>query len=176
MDEEERARAYPYQLLARLLAAPPDEPLLALLADLPGDETVFGQTLEKLASAARVANVPSCKEEYQNLFIGVGRGELVPFGSFYLTGFLHEKPLAKLRGDLKLFGIARQDNVKEPEDHIAALCEVMAGLITGVLAEAPLSEQKRFFTQHIGSWAPRFFRRSGRGEVGAILPQGRLAR
>lgn len=156
-DPEELARAYPYQLLARLLAAAPDQDLLASLGQLAGDDTAFGRALSDLAQAARQTGSQDCRREYQDLFIGVGRGELVPFGSFYLTGFLHEKPLAKLRGDLRLFGIAREEGVHEPEDHIAALCEVMAGLITGELAEVDLREQKRFFEQHIGSWAGRFF-------------------
>ena len=145
VSEEELARAYPYQLLSRLLASAPDQQVLDLLKPLANDGTAFGAALGELGDAARLADPELCRREYHELFIGVGRGELVPFGSFYLTGFLHEKPLAKLRGDLKLLGIGRQDDVHEPEDHIAALCEVMAGLITGELAETDLSEQKRFF-------------------------------
>jgi TorA maturation chaperone TorD len=98
-------------------------------------------------------------EEYQSLFVGLVRGELVPYGSYYLTGFLHEKPLAKLRDDLQAFGIARAENVSDPEDHIASLCEVMAGLIDGTFGTpVSLEEQKRFFNTHIRPWAPVFFR------------------
>jgi TorA maturation chaperone TorD len=82
----------------------------------------------------------------------------VPFASFYLTGFLHEKPLAKLRGAMAELGIAARDDVFEPEDHIAALAEMMAGLITGAFgAPADLPTQQRFFEDHIAGWAGRFF-------------------
>lgn len=155
--EEELARAYPYRLLSRLLAAAPDESLLKSLAHMAGDDSPFGQAYESLAAAASHTDAQRCKGEYQELFIGVGRGELVPFGSFYLTGFLHEKPLATLRGDLTRLGLARAEDVVEPEDHIAALCEVMAGLITGELADTDLTVQKQFFQAHIASWAVRFF-------------------
>lgn len=154
---EELARAYPYRLLSRLLIAAPDDGLLQTLAALDGDDTPFGRAYAGLAGAAIKTTTKACEREYQQLFIGVGRGELVPFGSFYLTGFLHEKPLATLRGDLARLGIARSADVVEPEDHIAVLCEVMAGLISGELAEVDLATQKRFFETHIASWASRFF-------------------
>lgn len=157
VSQEELARADAYRLMARLLAAPPDSELLGLIQGFQGDDSVFGQAVGALAEAAGTVTEEGCREEYQNLFIGVGRGELVPFASFYLTGFLHEKPLAKLRGDLRLLGISRQEGVHEPEDHIAALCEVMAGLISGELAACDLAEQKRFFNLHLVSWAIRFF-------------------
>src|SRR3546814_16153928 len=100
----------------------------------------------------------SAREEHFNLFTGVGQGELLPYTSYYLTGFLNEKPLARLRGDMARLRIARADDVKEPEDHIAALCEMMAGLITGSFgAPADLAEPRHFFDTHIGCWAPRFF-------------------
>ncbi len=98
------------------------------------------------------------EEEYFNLFIGVGQGELLPFGSYYLTGFLNEKPLAALRVDMDELGIGRVEGVKEPEDHIASLCEMMAGMITGAFGEpVSLDRQRAFFDKHIGCWAPRFF-------------------
>ena len=98
-------------------------------------------------------------EEFQDLFIGLVRGELVPYGSYYLTGFLHEKPLAKLRRDMSRLGVEREQNVAEPEDHIASLCEMMAGFIDGSLGRPlALEEQKAFFSAHIGSWAPVLFR------------------
>jgi TorA maturation chaperone TorD len=96
--------------------------------------------------------------EYQNLFIGVGRGELVPYGSYYITGFLNEKPLARLRNDMGRLGIARRDNVSESEDHIAALCEMMSGLILGDFdGAADLAEQKAFFQAHLAPWVKTFF-------------------
>jgi TorA maturation chaperone TorD len=98
------------------------------------------------------------EQEYFDLFVGVGRGELLPYGSYYLAGFLYEKPLARLRGDMRRLGIARAEGVHEPEDHIAALMEMMSGLITGAFGQpAELATQRQFFAAHIGSWAPRFF-------------------
>lgn len=156
--EEELFRAQLYSLLARLLTAPPDATLLTALTALESDASALGQAFGELARAAAAAAPPGLAEEYQDLFIGLGRGELVPYGSFYLTGFLQEKPLAELRGDLARLGIARRSAVKEPEDHIAALCEVMAGLIDGGFGEPqPLAVQRGLFDRHIAPWAPRFF-------------------
>ncbi|WP_188260730.1 molecular chaperone TorD family protein [Azospirillum tabaci] len=155
---EEMQRAQLYALLAHLLARPPGGDFLAALAALDGDASPLGQALRGLAEAARGTDAAAVEEEFNTLFIGVGGGILSPYGSYYLTGFLHEKPLAELRGDMALLGIARADDVKEPEDHIAALAEMMTGLITGAFgAPADLEEQRRFFDRHIGSWAGRFF-------------------
>jgi TorA maturation chaperone TorD len=156
--EEELFRAGIYGLLARLLAAPPSAEFLAELGALHGDATELGAAFAALAAAARATAPARVAEEYHDLFIGLARGELLPFGSYYLTGFLNEKPLATLRGSLARLGIARADHVKEPEDHIAALCEVMAGLIAGSFGACqPLSEQRAFFEQHLAAWAGRFF-------------------
>ena len=98
-------------------------------------------------------------EEFHDLFVGLSRGELVPYGSYYLTGFLHEKPLAKLRQDMERLGLERDPDVREPEDHIASVCEMMAGFIDGTFGDPlTLEDQRRFFTAHVGSWAPVFFR------------------
>jgi TorA maturation chaperone TorD len=155
---EERLRADQYQLLARFLAAPPEKDLLELASGFVGDDTDFGRALAELAGRARQATPKVASREYHELFVGIGRGELVPYASYYLTGFLNEKPLAKLRGDMARLGIARAETVKEPEDHVAALCEMMAGLITGAFgAPLALSEQRAFFDRHLASWAPVFF-------------------
>lgn len=156
--EEDDLRASWYSLLARLLAAPADDTLLAVLRGLDGDESELGGALRALKRAATNTSARAIEQEYFDLFIGVGQSELVPYGSYYLTGFLHEKPLARLRDDMALLGIARSDDVPESEDHIAALCDMMAGLITGGFGEpAELSTQRKFFDDHIGCWAPRFF-------------------
>jgi TorA maturation chaperone TorD len=158
LDSEDVLRAQVYRLLARLLAAPPDQALLDVAADLKGDETALGQGFRRLAAEAARATPAAATEEYFDLFIGIGRGELVPYASYYLTGFLNEKPLARLRGEMAELGIARVAEVKEPEDHIAALCEMMAGLIEGIFgAPAALSAQRRFFERHLAPWAAQFF-------------------
>lgn len=160
--EEDQLRSDCYALLARVLCAPPDNNLLALLSDIDGDETPMGRSLAALADSARQTSADALSREFQDLFIGVGSGELNPYGSYYQTGFLYEKPLAKLRRDMEQLGIAAQAEVKEPEDHIASLCEMMAGLIKGdfgntVGAPADLRVQQWFFERHLAPWARQFF-------------------
>ncbi len=156
--EEDQLRAQWYVLLGRFLSAPPDAATRAVARALVGDESDLGQGVKALAAAAKGTPVEAVDEEFFDLFIGVGRGELLPYASYYLTGFLNEKPLAVLRRDMADLGIARLEDVKEPEDHIASLCEMMAGMITGAYgAPVALGRQRRFFDTHIGCWAPRFF-------------------
>jgi TorA maturation chaperone TorD len=156
--QEELFRAQLWALLARLLAAPADAMALATLGRFAGDDSPLGRAFADLAQSAAAATAESVAQEYQDLFIGLGRGELVPYASFYRTGFLQEKPLAELRGDLAELGIARSPDVSEPEDHIAALAEVMAGLITGAFGvPQPLGVQSQFFDKHLAPWAGRFF-------------------
>jgi TorA maturation chaperone TorD len=156
--DEDALRAQWYGLLARLLGAPPERDLLDDLAQLDGSEGELGEALTALARSAAATDQASVKQEFFDLFVGVGQGELVPYGSYYLTGFLHEKPLAKLREDMGKLGIARADEVKEPEDGIASEMEMMAALITGAFGEpADLQTQRHIFDTHIAPWAPRFF-------------------
>jgi len=158
ISEEDQLRAGWYSLLAQLLSREPGDALLRMLRGLEGDESELGQGIKALAAAARGTTLEAARQEYFDLFVGLGQGELLPYASYYLTGFLNEKPLARLRGDMARLQIARADDVAEPEDHIAALCEMMAGLITGGFgAPADLAEQRAFFDTHIGCWAPRFF-------------------
>ncbi len=159
VDEEEQARAHLYRLIGRFLARPPSTKDLANLSLIEGDDTPVGVALSELASVSKRITADEVDREYHDLFIGLGRGELVPYGSYYLTGFLHEKPLAKLRNDLGALGIERAEDVKEPEDHIGALCEVMCALITGRFgAPASIAEQKAFFQAHVAAWSGHFFR------------------
>ena len=155
---EDWLRAHQYQLLARFLAAPAEAELLRLATGLAGDGTEFGRALAELADRAGRVTPEAVSREYHDLFIGIGRGELLPYASYYLTGFLNDIPLAKLRTDMARLGIARAETVKEPEDHIAALCEMMAGLITGAFgAPLELFAQRAFFERHLARWAPLFF-------------------
>ncbi len=159
VDETERLRANVYALLARFLARPPGQATLAEAAGWAGDDTEFGRAVSRLAKSAAKADPKTAKVEYEALFIGVGRGELLPYGSYYLTGFLNEKPLARVRQSLRELGVERDPAVKDPEDHIAALLDVMVGLILGTFAGgSDLTAQKRFFDDHIASWADYFFK------------------
>jgi len=152
-DPMREGRANLYALLGHLLSGPPEPALLARLAGIPADATPLGRALGALSVAARIATPDTLEHEYHDLFIGMGRGELLPFASYYLTGFLHERPLAELRSDLKRLGISRAEGVHEPEDHIAFLCEVMAGLLRGGVPE----EAEALFARHIRPWAMRCF-------------------
>lgn len=157
--EEDLWRAQIYALLGRCLARRPDTALLTALAQLRGDDSAMGQGLAALAEAARTISLERAQDEYDTLFIGLPRGELVPYASFYRTGFLYERPLAKLRGDMEKLGFARADHVPEPEDHMGALCELMALLIQGGEGRGPaeLATQERLFRQHLAPWGERFF-------------------
>jgi TorA maturation chaperone TorD len=156
VDEIDSSRAQEYALLAALLARAPDAALLKSLAQLRGDPTPIGVAHAGLAEAAANTNAQRAEREYFNLFIGLGRGELMPYGSYYLTGFLHERPLARLRQDLIQFGIERSEGNCEPEDHAALLCEIMAGLAGGRFP-APKGSDREIFEKHMAPWIGRFF-------------------
>jgi TorA maturation chaperone TorD len=176
--EEDLLRANIYMLLARLLARPPERATLDTVAGFHGDETQMGQALNALAAAARASAPEMVDDEYHELFIGVGQGELSPYGSYYLTGFLYEKPLANLRVDMEKQGISHGDDVNEPEDHIASLCEMMCGLITGAFGEpVGLAEQQGFFNAHLAPWAHRFFEDLERARAAAFyMPVGAVGK
>jgi TorA maturation chaperone TorD len=159
VEPEDQLRADTYRLLGRLLGTPPDDGTLALLATAPTteDENFLAVAWRLLATSAGRTSERQVADEYQALFIGLGRGELVPYASWYLTGYLMEKPLAKLRSDLRALGFERQEEVVEPEDHAAALCEIMALLAEDANLES-LQTQAEFFEAYIRPWMARFFR------------------
>lgn len=156
LDEVDAARAQEYALLAALLARAPDAALLRRIARLRGDATPLGAAHRALAQAAADATPDEIEREFFDLFIGVGRGELLPYGSYYLTGFLNERPLARLRADLRALRIERAKDQPEPEDHAAILCEIMAGMAGGRLP-APAEGQQQLFERHLAPWIGRFF-------------------
>jgi TorA maturation chaperone TorD len=155
LDDVDLLRARHYDLLAVLLGRAPDQALLDRLAALRGDDSLLGQLTSELARAAARTSAAEVEREFFDLFIGVGRGELLPFASYYLTGFLNERPLARVRGDLAALAIERGDGASEPEDHIAFLFETMAGLAAGRFAAGP-GEEQSFFVRHLQPWAGRF--------------------
>lgn len=158
ISDEDRARAQIYQLLGSLLSNPPSSELLKGLATLQGDDTPIGTASRNLAALAQRTGPEDAEREFNNLFVGLTRGELLPYASYYLTGFLNEKPLANLRTDLLSRGISTRDDVKEPEDHMGILCEIMAGIISGEFDGASdIASQKAFFEAHLAKWARLFF-------------------
>ncbi len=160
--EGAQARLEAYGLLAGLLRSAPSAEILSLLSHSGQSSaqarrpTDLQSAWQGLAEAASRANPDALEAEHHNLFIGLGRGELLPYGSYYLTGFLMDKPLAALRDELARLGIQRADGVSEPEDHAAALCETMA-LLADPEHGIPLAGQKEFFSAYVGAWMPKFF-------------------
>jgi TorA maturation chaperone TorD len=156
LDEVDVARAQEYSLLSSLLAHSPDAQTLGRLAELRGDESPLGLAHTALAKAATRTNAEMAAREHFTLFVGLGRGELLPYASYYLTGFLHGRPLAKLRQALERIGIERINGQTEPEDHAAILLEIMAGLASGDLP-APAGTDREIFDDHLAPWITRFF-------------------
>jgi len=156
LDPVDAARVREYALLAALLSCSPSNALLGEIARLQGDATPLGRAHAALAEAAAEVTTAGVEREYFDLFVGLGRGELLPYGSYYLTGFLNERPLSRLRDDLAALGIERVENHFEPEDYAATLCEIMAGLAGG---RFPASEQvqRAFFEKHVAPWMGRLF-------------------
>lgn len=164
VDDVDLARARIYALLGVLLTRAPDANLLGRIGALRGDATPLGMAHIELAQAARQVPAERIEREYFDLFIGIGRGELLPYASFYLTGFLHERPLARLREDLGRLGISRAEGVAEPEDHAGILCEVMSGLVGGRFS-APAGSDRSLFEKHMAPWIGRFFADLERAEA-----------
>jgi TorA maturation chaperone TorD len=156
IDPVDAARAREYILLATLLSCPPSNALLGEITQLRGDATPLGRAHAALAEATSKVPTADVEREYFDLFVGLGRGELLPYASYYLTGFLNERPLSRLREDLVTLGIERAQNNFEPEDHAATLCEIMAGLASGHFPASP-EVQRVFFEKHMAPWMDRLF-------------------
>jgi TorA maturation chaperone TorD len=156
LEDIDAARAQEYALLATLLLRAPDQDLLSRIARLSGDTSPLGAAHAAIAQAARNADAAAVEREYFALFTGLGRGELLPYGSFYLSGFMHDRPLARLREDLALLSLERAACQSEPEDNAGILCEVMAGVVSGRFP-APPGSDRLLFEKHLAPWIGRFF-------------------
>lgn len=154
---EETARADLYGLLATLYSAPPSQDLIDTIASARSEgDGVLQQAWAELVQVCRTAQAEAVREEYETLFIGVGKPEVMLYGSYYLSGFLMEKPLAALRTDLAELGLERDESVPETEDHIAMLCEVMRYLIaSNDIGQVSLASQQQFFAAHMQPWLMR---------------------
>lgn len=159
VNADQAVRSNAYRLLATLLAAAPSQDVLNLLQQIDAPTTNgdsgMSASWRSLRLAGERATVDDASDEYFDLFIGLGRGELVPYGSWYTTGFLMDRPLSVLRQDLAALGFERQEDVREPEDHAAALCETMSLIIAS--DDIPFETQRKFFNDHMGTWLGRFF-------------------
>lgn len=155
--DEETARAELYGLLSQLYyAAPPPELLSALrvaFTEAPAAGGFLQEPWQQLVGVARELDDAAVAAEFDRLFGGVGKPDVYVYASHYLSGFLNEKPLARLRTDLARLGLARDEAMPETEDHIAYLCEVMRYLVAGDdMAVCNLTEQREFFTTHLQPW------------------------
>ena len=157
VDPIDQARSREYSLLSTLLFRSPDPALLNGLAGLQGDESPLGMAHAALAKAAARTDADRITREYFDLFVGVGRGEILPYASFYQTGFLHGRPLAQLRELLRRVGVERAESLTEPEDHAAVLLEIMAGLANGSIG-APTGTERELFENHLAPWIGRLFK------------------
>ncbi|ARC92265.1 hypothetical protein B6A42_09325 [Vibrio coralliilyticus] len=157
VEEQLTLRADIYLMLSALYRQCPTVELVRFLADLEIENapSEMQSAWQALKQAALDVNGSALEDEYHELFIGIGHGEVVPFASWHRTGSLMEKPLANIRHDLKLLGLEREESIKEPEDHISALCEVMA-----VLVREQDSQQQHFFNTHISPWFTSFVRQA----------------
>jgi len=156
-DHEELARAELYGLLARLWLAPPDAALLQQFQVAVTESEVDGAALavpwHDLVAALRNTTVDAAAAEFNALFVGVGKPEIFAYGSYHLSGYLNEKPLATLRTDLAALGLTREDSTLETEDHVSYVFEVMRYLIAGDDAGVcNLEQQRRFFRKHVQTW------------------------
>jgi TorA maturation chaperone TorD len=156
VDELDRARAREYGLLATLLARSPDAEMIGRLALLGGDATPLGAAHAALGEAAARTDKTTAAREFFNLFAGLGQGELLPYASHYLAGTLYGHPLVQLRETFQQLGIEKTADHSEPEDHVAILCEIMAGLVGGAIP-GPAGADRAFFDEHLAPWIDRFF-------------------
>ena len=176
LDEVSAARADTYALLAHLLWNPPDAAFLARLASPTAGDGPLAEARRAIAEAAAATDAVRVEREHFTLFTGLSGGELLPYASYYLTGFIHERPLAEVRADLASLGLVRTEGLFEPEDHIAFLFEVMAALIRTPELGALLDDAV-FFRRHIQGWATRLFTDIEKAEAAVFYrPVGRLGR
>ena len=151
--EEDQLRSDMYSFIANMIRTEPSQELIDSVKTLSGDGSSIGSSIKLISKLASTMHISEIQDEYVNLFLGVGRGELLPFASYYLTGFLNDKPLSKLRDDMNELGVVRLKEVKEPEDHVSSLFDIMSGLITGKFGKVySISEQSTFFEKHLNSW------------------------
>ena len=165
VDEIDRARSREYALLATLLSHSPDARTLGRLALLRGDASPLGMAHAALAEVAAKASAEAVQAEYFDLFDGLGRSRFLPYASYYLTGSLYGRPLARLRQALRNLGLEPVEQHSEPEDHAAILCEIMAGLAGGQIAAPAEAEREIIFELHLVPWIGRFFADLERAEA-----------
>jgi len=148
-----------YVLLAAFLNSPPDGEFINLIRNIQWDEDLqetMQQQLVSLKQACSSCTVEEIAAEFHRLFVGLGRGELVPYASWYREKMIQSATLAAIRSDLRQLGIIRRSDTHESEDHAGALCEIMA-LVSQEANAITHNDQANFFNNHISPWMPAFF-------------------
>lgn len=181
VSEDDAMRANFYGLLARVLAGPMDDETLDAMRALAEHEdgSPLGEAITAFGKLCQRTSIGKAEEEYTELFYGIGAGgDITPYGSFYITGLVYDKPLAALREDMARLGIEPAEDNSEPEDHIASLCEMMHGILTGALAEhAGPDEAKTFFDKHLAPWAGNMFADLEKSKAAVLyMPVGTIGR
>jgi len=156
--EEDQARAGYYALLARLYHSGPDAALLDAVAKANADADALGaepgntelaRAWQTFAAATRAMDAEAAQLEYDGAFVGTGKAEVTPYATYYLAEAGREKILVQLKALLAEWGLGKKEETHEPEDHFAALFEVMRHLISAGSDDAALQKQKKFFVQFI---------------------------
>lgn len=163
VDPIDHLRAGTWALLGQLMAGPPSPEMIERLAGLSAEgeaPDAIAAAWQQLADAARRVQEDALIAEYQDVFVGVGGGQVTPYASWYLTGTLMDRPLVQLRSDLEALGIERNADCSEPEDHVAALCEIMA--LVAQDEDVDLDWQRELYSRYVGGWMDRFFEDLGK--------------
>lgn len=158
---EDAARADFHALLAALLNGPPDSGLLAHLAaasPIEGDPAL-ARAWQDLVHASAAMDADAATEEYEALFVGMGKAKVSIYAGFYTGAPARDHPRVRIQAALAQLGLARDERATEPEDHLGHLFETMRVLVSGTQARPPakLDQQRDFFEEHLGPGAARFF-------------------
>jgi TorA maturation chaperone TorD len=156
VDDVDDAREREYSLLATLLSRSPDARMIERLTGLCGDDSPMGRAHAALGAATARTDAEKLEGEYFDLFVRLGTGGILPYSSYYLTGYLYGAPLARLRQTLQRLGLERTERQSEPEDHAAILFDLMAGIAGGKIA-VPVGADRDIFQSHLAPWIGRFF-------------------
>mgnify|MGYP003632931029 CR=1 FL=1 len=158
VSDEDLERAEAYTLIGHLFKAPPTSESLEILSEFEGDDSPLGGAVAALAGAARITAPDAADTEYGDLFIfAMEKTDTSPYAAVHRSGSHFGQALVDLRADLAVLGIAKREDELEPEDHVSAICEVMAGLISGRLGGGDQEQAAVFFRKHVKPWAPTFF-------------------
>jgi len=158
---EDAGRADFYALLAALFHHAPDGKLLrtlALASPLEGGDGALADAWKGLVAASAVMDEEAVDEEYETLFVGMGKAKVSIYAGWYTGASAVDHPRVRIVEDLAALGLAQSSGVSEPEDHFAGLLDAMRVLVAGGAGRPPatIAEQKRFYEAHVKPGVGRF--------------------